>query len=141
MSKNLNNSSQDRVVLTEGDRGETICLVQKALNYQKYCSSNGKKLELDGYFGPHTVESVKSFQKDHGRAQTGELDFHEMEILLKPFNLSIAPRRKHFFSERSLLFLGSGMLVIYWMRAGNYTADFSVGDIWDIVVSLLFGGK
>jgi len=56
-------------VLKRGFKGSDVYLVQQKLKELGYYPG-----EPDGIYGPATIQSVKSFQKDRGFPITGELD-------------------------------------------------------------------
>lgn len=50
--------------LRNGSKGSEVSALQKNLNSIKEYGKNGKKLTVDGDFGPNTEYAVKAFQKD-----------------------------------------------------------------------------
>lgn len=51
--------------LKPGDCNSNVKLLQTALNRLGYKGANGKKLDVDGYFGPNTKYAVKNFQNNN----------------------------------------------------------------------------
>lgn len=56
--------------LALGDRGDSVKAVQQALVNQGVAVAGG----VDGVFGPATETAVKSFQRQHGLPETGQID-------------------------------------------------------------------
>jgi len=69
MSELQNPKPNQRPDLKQGDSGEWVVFLQDELNGCKY-----EPLDLDGIFGPNTLEQVKKFQKDSGLTENGIVD-------------------------------------------------------------------
>ena len=51
--------------LSYGSKGDDVKILQKALNSLGFKGSDGKTLDVDGYFGPNTNYAVKQFQQKY----------------------------------------------------------------------------
>jgi hypothetical protein len=57
--------------LRRGDKGTEVSILQKNLNAVKQSGKDGKKLTVDGDFGPNTEYAVRLFQKAKGLSADG----------------------------------------------------------------------
>ena len=69
--------------LKKGARGKNVKQLQKALNKLGFKDKNGKKLKVDGVFGPLTLSSLKKFQKAMGVTKSGKLDLATKQAFAK----------------------------------------------------------
>lgn len=60
-----NNGTGSPTILRMGDRGASVRELQRAL------ASNGYAVDVDGVFGPQTLDAVRDYQNDHGLAVDG----------------------------------------------------------------------
>lgn len=72
-----------KATLKKGNQNSNVKKLQKALNKLGYKASNGKKLQVDGVFGPLTVSSLKKFQKAMKVTASGKLDLATKKAFAK----------------------------------------------------------
>lgn len=58
-------------VLREGDSGDAVRLIQERLNFIADFYDNVPKINVDGFFGPQTVEALNAFLTDSGLSSNG----------------------------------------------------------------------
>lgn len=67
-------SNQFPAASVPGDSGTNVSAIQYYLHTISLFNPSIPSVEIDGYFGPSTEESVKAFQREYGLAQSGEVD-------------------------------------------------------------------
>ncbi|MBQ6263378.1 MAG: peptidoglycan-binding protein [Clostridia bacterium] len=78
--------------LSEGYRGDAASTVQEYLNFIAEDTPSVARLAVDGYYGPKTAESVRSFQRAFGLPVTGVTDAATWAAMAKAYKDSAAAR-------------------------------------------------
>lgn len=71
----------DEGVLNKGDHGPRVSELQQQLRQLGVTDDKGRRLEVDGLFGPATDQAVRSFQRTHGLEVDGDVGRHTQTAL------------------------------------------------------------
>ena len=85
-------------ILRRGSKGKLVRIVQEALNRGGYYTSV-KMLDIDGYYGPHTKEAVRAFQRHRNLKATGKLTLTHFELLMDGHRLTLNMPQQALTSE------------------------------------------
>lgn len=58
-------------MLVKGESGEQVAVMQRQLSQLGYTGADGRPLQDDKEFGPHTLHAVRAFQRDQGLEDDG----------------------------------------------------------------------
>ena len=127
-------SRQFETELSEGDQGVNVRLIQYFLNLIAEFNNFIPTVEIDGIYGPATVESVKAFQQSQGLPESGVVDRQTWDALYSRYTSLVAGLPADFRGTGAAIYPGTplrrGMngdsvrlLQTYLMKIAEYNTN------------------
>ncbi len=96
-------------LLREGDSGGLVRSLQYYLSTVAFYNNAVPSVEIDGYFGPATRNSVVGFQKEYGLSPTGVVNFETWEKLVDVYSGILAENPPDYLNEPYAPFPGTAL--------------------------------